>query len=120
MVFVKRVYEPLASGDGERYLVERLWPRGITKEALMITAWIKEAAPSTELRRWFGHEPSKWNEFRQRYFSELDRKPEVIRPLLEAATRGNITLLYSARDTEHNSAIALAEYLSKRLAQRSD
>ena len=83
-----------------------------------MTAWIKEAAPSSELRRWFGHEPSKWNEFRLRYFAELDRKPEAIRPLLEAATRGKITLLYSARDTEHNSAIALAEYLSKRLTQR--
>jgi uncharacterized protein YeaO (DUF488 family) len=120
MVFVKRVYETPSPSDGERFLVERLWPRGITKEALAVTAWIKEAAPSSELRRWFGHDPSKWDEFRLRYFAELDRKPEVVRPLLEAATRGKITLLYSARDTKHNSAIALAEYLSKRFAQRSD
>lgn len=116
MVSVKRVYEMPAAGDGERFLVERLWPRGIKKEALAMTACIKEAAPSGDLRRWFGHDRSKWDEFRRRYFAELDRNPEVLRPLLEAAARGRITLLYSARDTEHNSAVALAEYLLKRLS----
>jgi len=115
MVSVKRVYEMPAPSDGERFLVERLWPRGITKAALAMAAWIKEAAPSSDLRRWFSHEPSKWDEFRQRYFAELDRKPEVLQPLLDAAARGKITLLYSARDTEHNSAVALAEYLLTRL-----
>jgi uncharacterized protein YeaO (DUF488 family) len=115
MVSVKRVYEMPTPGDGERFLVERLWPRGITKAALAMTAWIKEAAPSNDLRRWFNHEPSKWDEFKQRYFAELDRKPEVLQPLLDAGARGKITLLYSARDTEHNNAVALAEYLLKRL-----
>ncbi|BBA34052.1 uncharacterized protein sS8_2100 [Methylocaldum marinum] len=112
MVYVKRVYETADPGDGERFLVERLWPRGIAKKELVMTAWIKEAAPSSELRRWFGHDPARWDEFRRRYFAELDRRPQVLQPILEAARRGSITLLYSARDTEHNSAVALAEYLS--------
>ncbi|HYE36116.1 DUF488 domain-containing protein [Methylocaldum sp.] len=114
MVSVKRVYEAPAPNDGERFLVERLWPRGISKPTLAMTAWIKEAAPSGDLRRWFGHDPLKWDEFRHRYFAELDGKPEVLQPLLDAAARGRITLLYSARDTKHNSAVALAEYLLNR------
>jgi uncharacterized protein YeaO (DUF488 family) len=116
MLTAKRVYEAPASTDGQRFLVERLWPRGISKPALAMTAWIKEAAPSDGLRRWFGHDPLKWDEFRRRYFAELDRKPEVLQPLWDAAAHGKVTLLYSARDTEHNSAIALAEYLLKRLS----
>lgn len=120
MVCVKRVYESASSGDGERFLVERLWPRGIAKKELAMTAWIKEAAPSSELRRWFGHDPSKWDEFRRRYFAELDQRHEVLQPILEAAKRGRITLLYSARDTEHNSAAALAEYLSGHPSRTTD
>ena len=120
MLTVKRVYEAPASMDGARFLVERLWPRGIRKEALIITAWIKEAAPSDGLRRWFGHDPLKWDEFKGRYFEELDRNPEVLSPMLEAAAHGGATLLYSARDTMHNSAVALAEYLCQRANQPKD
>ncbi len=113
MIQTKRVYEAREPGDGTRFLVERLWPRGIRKEALADAPWLKNVAPSAELRRWFGHDPAKWNEFRRRYFAELDAVPEAWRPILEAARRGNVTLLYSARDTEHNNARALAEYLER-------
>ncbi|MGX2040931.1 DUF488 domain-containing protein [Methylocaldum sp. MU1018] len=116
MISVKRVYEVPAPADGERFLVERLWPRGVSRPMLAMTAWIKEAAPSNDLRRWFGHDPAKWTEFRRRYFAELDGKSEALQPLLDAAARGNVTLLYSARDTEHNNAVALAEYLVNRLS----
>ncbi len=115
MIGVKRVYEPSVPDDGTRFLVERLWPRGMKKESLHMEAWLKDVAPADSLRRWFGHDPEKWNEFQDRYFAELDGKPEAIRPIVEAAGRGNVTLLYSAHDTEHNNAVALKEYLSKRL-----
>jgi uncharacterized protein YeaO (DUF488 family) len=118
MIKLKRVYEPAAPGDGARFLVERLWPRGITKAALRIDGWVKEAAPSTELRRWFSHDPDKWDEFRQRYFAELDGSPENWRPLLDAARRGPVTLVFSSRDSEHNNALALKEYLDARLRGR--
>lgn len=115
MVTVKRVYEAPAATDGARFLVERLWPRGVRKDALALAGWLKDIAPSEGLRRWFGHDPSKWEEFRRRYFEELDRNREALRPIMEAVARGGATLLYSARDREHNSAVALAEYLAKRL-----
>lgn len=115
MIKVKRVYEPSDSGDGTRFLVERLWPRGMKKESLHMEAWLKDVAPSDSLRRWFGHDPEKWIEFRDRYFAELDGEPDAVQPIVEAAGRGNVTLLYSAHDTEHNNAVALKEYLSKRL-----
>jgi uncharacterized protein YeaO (DUF488 family) len=111
MIRTKRVYASPEPSDGARFLVERLWPRGMKKEALKLDAWLKEVAPSAELRRWFGHDPTKWEEFRRRYFAELDQNPEAWRTLREAARRENVTLLYSARDTEHNSAIALKAYL---------
>jgi len=111
MIQVKRVYDPPQSSDGARFLVERLWPRGVKKEALPIDGWLKEVAPSNGLRRWFGHDPTRWEEFQRRYFAELDSKPEVWQPIRDAARRGNVTLLYSARDTEHNSAVALKVYL---------
>lgn len=114
MLVVKRVYETPTPADGARFLVERLWPRGIRRETLGLAAWIKEAAPSDGLRRWFGHDPSKWDEFRRRYFEELDRCPEVLRPIVDASRGGTATLLYSARDEAHNSAVALAEYLAER------
>ncbi len=117
MIQTKRVYERPARGDGTRFLVERLWPRGIKKEELPMRAWLKEIAPSQELRKWYAHDPSKWREFKRKYFAELNRQPEAWKLVLEAARRGNVTLLYSARDTEHNSAIALKEYLDKRLNQ---
>ncbi|MGD0743590.1 MAG: DUF488 domain-containing protein [Verrucomicrobiota bacterium] len=115
MIQTKRVYEPVARSDGRRFLVERLWPRGIKKEALSLTGWCKEAAPSHALRTWFNHDPAKWPEFQRCYRAELDRKPEAWRPLLEAASRGNLTLLFSARDTEHNNAVVLKTSLEKRL-----
>ncbi|MDR3554420.1 MAG: DUF488 domain-containing protein [Syntrophobacteraceae bacterium] len=113
MIRIKRVYDPPEPGDGIRFLVERLWPRGVRKESLTMEAWLKEAAPSDALRRWFGHDPQKWEEFRERYFAELDGRREVLRPLMEAAARGEVTLLYSARDRENNNAVALREYVEE-------
>jgi uncharacterized protein YeaO (DUF488 family) len=115
MVTVKRVYEPPAPEDGTRFLVERLWPRGIKKASLPMDAWLKDVAPSAALRRWFGHDPDKWNTFRQRYFAELDSKPEALQPLVEATRRGHVTLLYSACTEVHNNAVALKRYLEERL-----
>lgn len=115
MIRVKRVYESPRADEGARFLVERLWPRGMRKESLHMDAWLKDVAPSDALRRWFGHDPAKWIEFRERYFAELDGKPDAIQPIVEAARKGNVTLLYSAHDTEFNNAAALKEYLSNRL-----
>jgi uncharacterized protein YeaO (DUF488 family) len=113
MIQIKRVYDERESTDGMRVLVERLWPRGIRKDDLPLDEWLKEVAPSDGLRRWFAHDPAKWEEFRRRYFTELDAKPEVWQSLRETARRGAVTLLYSARDTEHNNARALKEYLEQ-------
>lgn len=118
MIKVKRGYDPAGPGDGRRFLVDRLWPRGVKKEALQIEGWIKEVAPSDSLRRWFGHEPKRWEGFRQRYFAELDGKPEGLEPLLKAARQGDITLLFSARDAEHNNAVVLKEYIENKLGGR--
>jgi uncharacterized protein YeaO (DUF488 family) len=115
VIGVKRAYDDPEPGDGARYLVDRLWPRGRKREELDLAGWVKEVAPSDELRRWFGHDVERWAEFRRRYFAELDADPTVWRPLLEAARAGNVTLLYGARDTEHNNAVALGEYLTARL-----
>jgi uncharacterized protein YeaO (DUF488 family) len=115
MIQIKRVYDPSAKEDGARFLVERLWPRGMKKEALPMDAWCRNLAPSGELRRWFSHDPAKWQEFQRRYRAELGDNPPACQPLLDAARRGNITLLYSAHDTEHNSARALKSYLEERL-----
>jgi len=112
MITIKRVYESPGADEGTRFLVERLWPRGMKKESLQIDAWLKDVAPSNALRRWFGHDPAKWVEFRDRYFAELDGEPEAVQPIVEASRQGNVTLLYSAHDTEHNNAAALKEYLS--------
>lgn len=115
MIRVKRVYDSPEAGDGTRFLVERLWPRGMKKESLRMDAWLKEVAPSDALRRWFGHDPAKWEEFQRRYRAELDAKPQAWRPILEAARLGAVTLLFSARDVEHNNAVTLKAYLEKRL-----
>ncbi len=115
MIVTRRVYVPPGADDGARFLVERLWPRGIRKESLKMDGWLKEVAPSGALRRWFGHDSAKWDEFRKRYFAELDAGREALRPLLEAARHGKVTLLYSSRDEEHNSAVALKSYLEERL-----
>jgi uncharacterized protein YeaO (DUF488 family) len=116
VVKLKRVYEGIGRSDGTRYLVERFWPRGIKKVDLKMDTWLKDAAPSSELRRWFRHDPAKWEEFQRRYRAELDENPGAWKLLLEAARQGNVTLLYSARDTEHNNAIVLKAYLEDHLA----
>lgn len=115
MLQTKRIYEPQARGDGARFFVERLWPRGIKKEELRSGMWLKDVAPSAELREWFSHDPAKWNGFKRKYRAELKKAPATWQPLLTAARRGNVTLLYSARDVEHNSAILLKEFLDKQL-----
>jgi uncharacterized protein YeaO (DUF488 family) len=119
VIRVKRVYDPPEPNDGSRVLVDHLWPRGVKKEDLHASAWLKQVAPSDPLRKWFGHERSKWDDFQRRYFRELNAKPAVWQPLLEAAKRGNLSLLFSARDTEHNNAVALKAFLEKRLGLKS-
>lgn len=118
MVKLKRVYDPVSRKDGPRFLVERLWPRGLAKERVRATAWLKEVGPSTELRRWFNHDPLKWSRFRTRYFRELDSRPESWRPIAAAARRGVVTLLYSSHDEQYNNALALQEYLRARRGLR--
>jgi len=107
----KRVYDPRKKEDGIRVLVDRVWPRGMTKEKLQADLWLKDIAPTGDLRKWFAHDPARWNDFKARYFSELDEKPQVVKQLCDLAAQGKLTLLFSARDTAHNQAIALKEYL---------
>jgi uncharacterized protein YeaO (DUF488 family) len=118
MIKLKRAYEPSAAGDGARFLVERLWPRGIRKSELPLTGWVKDVAPSTELRRWFGHDPAKWPEFRRRYFVELRQHAPAVDHLVAVARRRPVTLVYSAHDTEHNAAIALRDYIVRKLRSK--
>ena len=108
---LKRIYEPPSSTDGRRILVDRLWPRGVSKAKAQIDLWMKDIAPSTELRRWFDHRPERWEEFRRRYVDELKSNPEL-RTLHDMAAAEPVTLLYAARDTTHNEAVVLAEQLS--------
>lgn len=112
-VHVKRVYERPSRADGYRVLVDRVWPRGVSKDAAAVDRWLKAVAPSTGLRRWFDHDPAKWDEFRHRYFAELDHGPEGLDDLLERVRSGTVTLVYSAKDTEHNQAVALREWLMR-------
>lgn len=114
MIRLKRVYDKTAPEDGARFLVERLWPRGVAKASLHMDAWLKEAAPSDALRRWFAHDPAKWTEFRRRYRAELADHPEAVAPIREAARHRTVTLIYSSHDTEHNNAVALKQYLEHR------
>ena len=118
MLRLKRAYEPVSRADGMRVLVERLWPRGVSKAELHLDGWLKDVAPSTELRRWFSHDPEKWPEFRARYFRELDSRPESWRPLLSAVRRRTVTLVYSSHDEEHNNAVALKDYLQTKERRR--
>jgi len=108
-VRIKRAYEPADDGDGYRVLVDRLWARGVSKEKAHLDAWIKEIAPSTELRRWFGHDPARWDEFQRRYRAELaePERRQLVEALAERATHGPVTLIYGARDTAHNEAVVL-------------
>lgn len=110
-VHLKRVYDPPAPGDGARVLVDRVWPRGMTKQAAALTLWMKDVAPSSELRKWFGHDPERWTEFRRRYRAELDANKEAVSRLRDMTRHGVVTLLYGAHDTAHNQAVVLAEYL---------
>lgn len=118
MVGTKRAYIPPAPDDGYRALVERLWPRGLKKEDLRLDAWLKDVAPSADLRRWFAHDFSRWEEFVARYRRELAgaRQQELVRDLAERARRGNVTLVYAARDEEHNSAVLLAQAIQEMVA----
>ncbi|HET9151789.1 MAG TPA: DUF488 domain-containing protein [Gemmatimonadales bacterium] len=113
MIRLKRAYESAEDTDGVRILVERLWPRGVTKARLRLDEWAKDVAPSPALRQWFGHVPERWPEFRRRYFAELRSNEEAWKPLLARARRGRVTLVYAARDTERNGAVALKAFLEK-------
>ncbi|HET8712075.1 MAG TPA: DUF488 domain-containing protein [Gemmatimonadales bacterium] len=115
MIKLKRAYEPATPNDGMRVLVERLWPRGVTKARLKLDAWLKDVAPSAGLRKWYGHDPKKWPEFRRRYFAELRAHPAAWRPLLSAAKRGRVTFVYAAHDEARNGAAALKTFLDRRL-----
>jgi uncharacterized protein YeaO (DUF488 family) len=109
---LKRAYEPAAKADGTRVLVDRLWPRGVSKKAARIALWLREIAPSAELRKWFGHDPEKWSQFKKKYFRELDANTDAVDQLRKLIRGGTVTLVYGAKDEEHNDAVALKEYLS--------
>lgn len=113
LIRVKRVYEPRHAADGVRILVDRLWPRGLSKAKADIDAWFPKAAPSSELRKWFGHDARRWPEFKTRYFAELTDLNAALTPIYQYAMNGPVTLLHAARDVEMNNAIALREYLSR-------
>jgi uncharacterized protein YeaO (DUF488 family) len=114
-VQIKRVYEPASSNDGDRVLIDRLWPRGVSRQNAKLDEWVKELAPSTELRQWFGHDPRRFEEFRRRYIEELRHERSRLTALRRRARDGTLTLIYSAHDTEHNDAVVLAEILSRGL-----
>ena len=120
MIKIKRVYEAQSPDDGIRFLVERLWPRGIKKENLVMQAWLKDVAPSQGLRQWFQHDPEKWNEFQARYRIELETNPQAWNPILDALKNNDVTLLYSARDTEKNSANLLKTFLEEWLGRNGN
>jgi uncharacterized protein YeaO (DUF488 family) len=111
---IKRVYEPVSPKDGYCILVDRLWPRGLSKDRAAMDLWLKDIAPSTELRRWFGHDPGKWSEFRRKYSAELATHAEDVAQIRKLAKRRRVTLVYGARDTEHNDAVVLLGYLESR------
>ncbi len=115
---IKRIYEPTSADDGARVLVDRIWPRGVSKQTAALTLWLKDIAPSTELRKWFAHDPKRWDEFCRRYRSELDANPEPVVQLKSLLKSGPVTLLYGAQDTTHNQAQALADYLRQPARKR--
>jgi len=117
LIRIKRVYEKAEAADGSRFLVDRLWPRGMTKAALSMEGWVKDAAPSNELRHWYHHDLEQWTEFRKRYFIELREHEDALTPLLVAARRGTITLLFGSKHLEHNNATALKEFLEQQIVR---
>lgn len=118
MTKIKRVYDPASPGDGRKILIDRLWPRGLKKEEALIDDWMKELAPSSGLRKWFGHDPGKWKEFRKRFHAELGLKKQTVNDLIEMTRQGTVTLLYGSREERFNNAAALKEYLEARTPER--
>ena len=118
-IALARAYDPPGDDGRARLLVDRLWPRGMSRERLRLDAWLKELAPSDELRRWFGHDPAKWEEFRRRYFDELAARDKAVAELLGMIGAGRTTLLFAARDRQHNNAVALRDYLQERLSPQA-
>ncbi len=116
MILVKRAYDPPAAADGKRFLVDRLWPRGVKKDKIKLAGWLKEVAPSDSLRKWFNHDPARWPDFQRRYATELEHEPETWQPLLAAARKGKITLVFGAKLGGHNNAVALQDFLEMKLA----
>lgn len=114
MIHLKRVYDPSSRDDGLRILVERLWPRGLTKARAAVDLWIKDVAPSPDLRKWFGHDPARWKQFKQRYWKELKDKKDGLDVLRRKAREGKVTFVYAAHDEEHNGALALKEFIEQR------
>lgn len=114
---ITRAYDAPDSDGHARFLVDRIWPRGVKKDSLGIDGWLRDVAPSAELRRWFAHDPARWDEFCERYRAELDANPTSWQPLVDAAKRGPITLLFGARDREHNQAVVLRDYLLRKVAR---
>ena len=117
-IHLKRAYDEYSQEDGYRVLVDRLWPRGVSKERLHIDSWLKEIAPSNELRKWYGHNPEKWDQFKQRYYKELQTQEQLVQVLLQRIEAGPITLVYSTKATEYNNAVALKEYLLRRVSNQ--
>jgi uncharacterized protein YeaO (DUF488 family) len=116
-IWVKRIYQPQSAQDGTRVLVDRLWPRGLKKEDAALDDWIKDIAPSDELRKWFNHEREKWPEFKERYFKELDEKGTSLQRLKKLIGSGRVTLLYSSKEEKLNNAVALKEYLEREIGE---
>jgi len=119
MIRIKRAYDAPSKEDGVRLLVQRLWPRGVRKEKLKLDGWLKEVAPSTELRKWFNHDPKKWLEFQKRYRAELRKHPEAWKPILDAAKKRDVTLIFSSHDQEHNNVVALKAFLEDKESARA-
>ena len=119
VIKVKRVYDEAEPSEGSRFLIDRIWPRGVKKNSLALYGWLKEVAPSDRLRKWFDHDPRKWKEFRRRYFAELHAKAETWAPILEKARKADVTLLYGARDPEHNQAVALRDFLIAKMNKKT-
>jgi len=111
MLQLKRAYEPASRSDGQRILVERLWPRGVSKENAALDLWLKDVAPSPQLRKWFGHDPARWKQFEQKYWKELESHADAVDLLRQKAKKGTVTLVYGARDEQHNAAVALKEFI---------